>query len=112
MVVTLSHSGYIKRQPVSEYRTQRKGGKGKQAATTKEDDWIEQLFIANTHETLLGFSDKGRVYWKKVWEVPQGSRTAEEDRLSTIGLYCQMRKLLRYFLSKLSMKTTTFFGYK
>ena len=76
MVVTLSHSGYIKRQPVSEYRTQRKGGKGKQAATTKEDDWIEQLFIANTHETLLGFSDKGRVYWKKVWEVPQGSRTA------------------------------------
>ena len=76
MVVTLSHSGYIKRQPVSEYRTQRKGGKGKQGATTKENDWIEQLFIANTHETLLGFSDKGRVYWIKVWEVPQGSRTA------------------------------------
>ena len=76
MVVTLSHSGYIKRQPVSEYRTQRKGGKGKQGAATKENDWIDQLFIANTHETLLGFSDKGRVYWIKVWEVPQGSRVA------------------------------------
>ncbi|OUV02889.1 MAG: DNA gyrase subunit A [Betaproteobacteria bacterium TMED82] len=74
LIVTLSHEGYVKSQPVSEYRTQKKGGKGKQATTMKEDDWIEQLFIANTHDTLLGFSDVGRVYWMKVWEVPTGSR--------------------------------------
>lgn len=76
MVVTLSHSGYIKSQPLSEYRAQRRGGRGKQAAATKEDDWIDQLFIANTHDMILAFSDRGRVYWLKVWEVPQGSRTS------------------------------------
>ena len=74
MVVTLSHSGYIKSQPLSEYRTQRRGGRGKSATATKEDDWIDQLFIANTHDYILCFSDRGRVYWLKVWEVPQGSR--------------------------------------
>lgn len=74
MVVTLSHSGYIKSQPLSEYRTQKRGGRGKSAAAMKEDDWIDQLFIANTHDYILCFSDKGRVYWLKVWEVPQGSR--------------------------------------
>jgi DNA gyrase subunit A len=76
MVVTLSHSGYIKSQPLSEYRAQRRGGRGKQAAGTKEDDWIDQLFIANTHDMILCFSNRGRVYWLKVWEVPQGSRNA------------------------------------
>ncbi|HVL59118.1 MAG TPA: DNA gyrase subunit A, partial [Burkholderiaceae bacterium] len=76
MVVTLSHSGYIKSQPVSEYRAQRRGGRGKQATTTKEDDWIEQLFVANTHDYVLCFSNRGRVYWLKVWEVPQGSRNS------------------------------------
>jgi len=76
MVVTLSRSGYIKSQPLSEYRAQRRGGRGKQATTTKEDDWVDQLFIANTHDHLLCFSDHGRVYWLKVWEVPQGSRNA------------------------------------
>ncbi|HVZ42186.1 MAG TPA: DNA gyrase subunit A [Ramlibacter sp.] len=74
MVVTLSHSGYIKSQPLSEYRAQRRGGRGKQAAVTKEDDWIEQLFIANTHDWILCFSDRGRMYWLKVWEVPASSR--------------------------------------
>ena len=76
MVVTLSHTGYVKSQPLAEYRAQRRGGRGKQATQTKEDDWIEQLFIANTHDWMLCFSDRGRVYWLKVWEVPQGSRNA------------------------------------
>jgi len=76
MVVTLSHTGYIKSQPLAEYRAQRRGGRGKQATQTKEDDWIDQLFIANTHDWMLCFSDRGRVYWLKVWEVPQGSRTS------------------------------------
>ncbi len=76
MVVTLSHEGYIKSQPLSEYRAQRRGGRGKQATTMKEDDWIDYLFVANTHDYLLCFSDRGRVYWLKVWEVPQGSRNS------------------------------------
>ena len=74
MVVTLSHLGYIKSQPLSEYRAQKRGGRGKQATTTKEDDWIDQLFIANTHDYILCFSNRGRLYWLKVWEVPEGSR--------------------------------------
>ena len=76
MVVTLSHTGYIKSQPVAEYRAQRRGGRGRQATQTKDDDWIDQLFIANTHDWILCFSDNGRVYWLKVWEVPQGSRNS------------------------------------
>ncbi len=76
MVVTLSHTGYIKSQPLAEYRAQRRGGRGKQATQTKEDDWIDQLFIANTHDWILCFSDRGRVYWVKVWEVPQGGRAS------------------------------------
>jgi DNA gyrase subunit A len=76
MVVTLSHGGYIKSQPLSEYRAQKRGGRGKQAAATKEDDWIDQLFIANTHDVILCFSNRGRVYWLKVYEVPQGTRTS------------------------------------
>ena len=76
MVVTLSHSGYIKSQPLSEYRSQKRGGRGKLAAATKEDDWIDQLFIANTHDYILCFSNRGRLYWLKVWEVPAGSRNS------------------------------------
>jgi DNA gyrase subunit A len=76
MVVTLSHTGYIKSQPLAEYRAQKRGGRGKQATTTKDDDWIDQLFIANTHDWILSFSDRGRVYWLKVWEVPQGGRAS------------------------------------
>ena len=76
MVVTLSHTGYMKSQPVSEYRAQKRGGRGKQATATKEDDWIDQLFIANTHDFILCFSNRGRLYWLKVWEVPQGSRNS------------------------------------
>jgi len=74
--VTLSHGGYIKSQPLSEYRSQKRGGRGKQATAMKENDWIDQLFIANTHDFLLCFSNRGRVYWLKVWEVPQGTRNS------------------------------------
>ena len=76
MVVTLSHGGYIKAQPLSEYRAQKRGGRGRQATATKEDDWVDQLFIANTHDYIMCFSDRGRMYWLKVWEVPQGSRNS------------------------------------
>ena len=74
VVVTLSHTGYIKSQPLDEYRAQRRGGRGKQAAATKEDDFIDKMFVANTHDYILCFSSLGQVYWLKVYEVPQGSR--------------------------------------
>jgi DNA gyrase subunit A len=76
MVVTLSHTGYIKSQALSEYSAQKRGGRGKQATQTKDDDWVDQLFIANTHDYILCFTNRGRVYWLKVWEVPQGSRNS------------------------------------
>jgi DNA gyrase subunit A len=74
MVVTLSHGGYAKRQRMDDYRTQRRGGRGKQAAAVKEDDFVDHLFIANTHDYILCFSNRGRVYWLKVYEVPEGTR--------------------------------------
>ncbi len=73
VVVTLSHGGYIKSQPVTDYRAQRRGGRGRQAATTKEDDFIERLFVANTHDHILCFSSLGQVYWLRVFNVPSGS---------------------------------------
>ncbi|MGZ8197601.1 MAG: DNA gyrase C-terminal beta-propeller domain-containing protein, partial [Burkholderiales bacterium] len=76
VVVTLSHSGYMKSQPVADYRAQKRGGRGRQATTTKEDDFVEKVFIANTHDYILCFSNRGRVYWLKVYEVPQGSRAS------------------------------------
>ncbi|WP_263771074.1 DNA gyrase subunit A [Propionivibrio sp. SG131] len=76
MVVTLSHSGYVKSQPLADYRAQRRGGRGKQAAIIKEDDFVDHLFIANTHDYILCFSNRGRVYWLKVYEVPQGTRNS------------------------------------
>jgi DNA gyrase subunit A len=76
VVVTLSHEGYVKAQVLSSYRAQRRGGKGKAAATTKEEDFIDKLFVVSTHDTMLCFSSKGKVYWKKVYELPMVSRTA------------------------------------
>ncbi len=76
MVVTLSHGGYVKTQPLADYRAQKRGGRGKQAAGTKEDDFIEKLFIANTHDYILCFSNRGRMYWLKVYNVPQGGRAS------------------------------------
>ena len=76
MVVTLSHGGYVKAQPLADYRAQRRGGRGKVAAAVKEDDFVDHLFIANTHDYILCFSNRGRVYWLKVYEVPQGGRSS------------------------------------
>jgi DNA gyrase subunit A len=76
MVVTMSHGGYIKAQPVGDYQSQRRGGRGKLAAATKDDDFVETLFVANTHNYLLCFSSRGRCYWIKVYDLPQGGRTS------------------------------------
>ncbi|MEJ2097890.1 MAG: DNA gyrase subunit A, partial [Deltaproteobacteria bacterium] len=74
MVVTISNSGYIKRNPITLYHSQRRGGKGKTAMGTKEEDFVERLFVASTHHTFMFFSNKGRVYWRKVYEIPQAGR--------------------------------------
>ncbi|HKQ29196.1 MAG TPA: DNA gyrase C-terminal beta-propeller domain-containing protein, partial [Burkholderiales bacterium] len=76
MVVTFSHGGYVKAQPLADYRAQRRGGRGKMATTMKEDDFIERLFVAHSHDYLLCFSNRGRLYWLKVYEVPAGSRSS------------------------------------
>jgi DNA gyrase subunit A len=76
MVVTFSHGGYVKSQPLADYRAQRRGGRGKTATAMKEDDFIERLFVAHSHDYLLCFSDRGQLYWLKVYEVPAGSRSA------------------------------------
>ena len=76
VAVTLSHAGYAKAQPIDLYRSQRRGGKGKAATTIKEQDFIDKLFIANTHDTILCFSSRGKLYWLKVYELPQAGRTA------------------------------------
>ncbi len=77
MVITISHAGYIKRLPVTTYRSQRRGGRGVTGAGTRDEDFIEHLFIASTHSYILVFTDRGRIYWLKVHEVPQGGRTAK-----------------------------------
>ena len=74
MVVTLSHSGYAKSQPVTDYRAQRRGGRGKSATAVRDEDFIDKLFVANTHDTLLCFSSTGKVYWLKVYQLPVASR--------------------------------------
>jgi DNA gyrase subunit A len=76
VVVTLSHLGYAKSQPLDNYRVQRRGGRGRAAAPVKDEDFVDKLFVANTHDTLLCFSNRGKVYWLKVYELPQASRTA------------------------------------
>jgi DNA gyrase subunit A len=74
VVVTLSHAGYAKSQPVTEYQTQRRGGRGKAATSVKDEDFVEKLFVAHTHDTILCFSNRGKVYWKRVFELPQAGR--------------------------------------
>ncbi|KOY60958.1 DNA gyrase subunit A [Photorhabdus heterorhabditis] len=76
VVVTLSHQGYVKYQPLSDYEAQRRGGKGKSAARIKEEDFLEKLLVANTHDTILCFSSRGRLYWMKVYQLPEASRSA------------------------------------
>ncbi len=84
VVVTLSHTGYIKSQPLADYRAQKRGGRGKQATATKEDDFIERLFVAHTHDYILCFSSRGRVYWVKVYTVPQGSRVSRGKPINNL----------------------------
>jgi DNA gyrase subunit A len=81
MVVTVSHAGYVKRQPSEDYRAQRRGGKGKSATGMREEDFIEQIFVANSHDTIFCFTDRGRVFRLKVYEIPQGSRAARGKAL-------------------------------
>ena len=76
VVVTMSHYGYVKWQPLDDYTAQRRGGRGKTAATTREEDFVERLFVANTHDTVLFFSNRGKVYWVRVYELPRAARTA------------------------------------
>ncbi len=77
VVVTLSHAGYVKAQPLTDYRAQRRGGRGKSATRMKEEDFVDKLFIASTHDTVLCFSNRGKVYWLKVYEIPQAGRGAQ-----------------------------------
>jgi DNA gyrase subunit A len=84
MVITVSHQGYIKRTPLSEYRTQGRGGVGSRGAVSKDDDFTDHLFVATTHNYLLIFTDFGKVYWKKVYEVPEGSKTSKGRALQNL----------------------------
>jgi len=84
MVVTVSHQGYVKRNPVTQYRAQRRGGKGLKGMQTKDEDFVENLFVASTHATILFFTNRGRIHWKKVWELPQMGRAARGKAMVNI----------------------------
>jgi len=84
VVVTLSHAGYVKSQPLTAYRSQRRGGRGKTATTVKEEDFVEKLLIASTHDTVMCFSSRGRVYWLKVYEIPQAGRGARGKHIANL----------------------------
>jgi DNA gyrase subunit A len=84
VVITVSHAGYIKRQPVEQYRSQRRGGKGVTGAETKEEDWLEELFVADTHADLLFFTNLGRVFWLKAYQVPEAGRYARGKALANV----------------------------
>jgi DNA gyrase subunit A len=93
MVVTISHLGYVKRNPVALYRAQRRGGKGKTGAATRDEDFLESLFVASTHSYLLVFSDKGKVYWLKVHEIPQAGRAARGKPIVNLVQLAQGEKV-------------------
>ncbi len=84
VVVTLSHGGYVKAQPISDYRAQRRGGRGKTAAAIKDEDFVDRLIVANTHDTILCFSTRGRLYWLKVYQLPQAGRTARGKPINNL----------------------------
>ena len=97
MAVTISHDGYIKRNPVSLYRAQRRGGKGKIGTTTKEEDFVEYLFIASMHSYILFFTTVGKVYWIKVHELPQASRAARGKPIVNLLNLEAGRRFRRFF---------------
>tara|TARA_Y100001970_G_scaffold97144_1_gene122296 strand:- start:11152 stop:13641 length:2490 start_codon:yes stop_codon:yes gene_type:complete len=98
MVVTISHNGYIKRLPVSTWKTQNRGGKGMKGANTKQDDFVEHLFIASTHNTMLFFTDTGKCYWLKVHQIPQASRTSQGRAIINL-IGCETSEKVKAFVS-------------
>lgn len=100
MVITISHAGYIKRVPVSTYRSQNRGGRGLTGVKTREEDFVEHLFVASTHTYLLLFTDKGRCYWLKVYEIPSGTRTARGRSILTLVAAAPDEKIAAYVPTK------------
>ena len=98
VVITITHKGYIKRTAVTTYRTQRRGGRGVQGAISKDEDFVEHLFIANTHNYILYFTDKGKCYWLKVYDIPQGGR-ATRGRAIVNLIGCEPREKVEAFVS-------------
>jgi DNA gyrase subunit A len=96
MVITITHSGYIKRLPIATYKSQKRGGKGVRAATTKEEDFIEDLFIANTHSYVLFFTNKGKLKWLKVHEIPEAGRTAKGSAIVNLLHLSEGEKITAY----------------
>jgi DNA gyrase subunit A len=100
MVVTLSHAGYIKRTPLTEYRAQKRGGRGKTGATTKEDDFLTDIFIASTHAYVLPLTNRGRLYWLKVHEIPAASRTSKGKPIVNLVQFTEGEKLAQMLVTK------------
>ena len=98
MVVTISHNGYIKRLPVSTWKTQNRGGKGMKGANTKQDDYIEHLLTASTHNTMLFFTNTGKCYWLKVHQIPQTSRTSQGRAIVNL-IGCNPEEKIQAFVS-------------
>jgi DNA gyrase subunit A len=98
VVLTITHQGYIKRTALNTYRTQRRGGRGVQGAMSKEEDFVEHLFIANTHNYMLFFTDKGKCYWLKVYDIPQGGR-ATRGRAIVNLIGCEPGEKVEAFVS-------------
>ena len=108
VVVTLSHTGYIKSQPLADYRAQKRGGRGKQATATKEDDFIDNLFIANTHDYILCFSSRGQLYWIKVYTVPQGGRACRGKPIVNLVPLVEGEKINAILPVATSTRTSTY----
>ena len=100
MVVTLSHAGYVKRSAITEYRAQRRGGRGKTGATTKEDDFVSDLFVASTHAYLMPISSRGKLYWLKVHEIPAASRTARGKPIINLVQFAEGESLAQVLVTK------------
>ena len=100
VVITISHNGFVKRSPVSGYRRQSRGGRGSSGAATKEDDFIEAMFIASTHEYILLFTDKGRCYWLKVFEIPEGSKASRGKSIANLVSKEQEERIVSYVAVK------------
>jgi DNA gyrase subunit A len=107
MVITISHAGYIKRIPVGTYRRQRRGGRGLNGMGTKEDDWVEHLFVASTHDYVLFFTQTGRLYWLKVYDIPQGGRAARGKPIINL-IEIQSRERIAAFVNVREFSDTQF----